>query len=83
MVMLSEMLYARTRGALNLLNFDSMREIAAFPAKMQLSGSAFASFLDCHETSHFNPGIIARLAQRTGKSSLINLLAHPAELESD
>jgi hypothetical protein len=74
-VALSEMLRARTEGAIDLLDSDHLRNIAAFPAKMLLSGASFATFSDCDETIHFEPGIIVRLAQRTGESSVLALLA--------
>lgn len=82
-VVLSEMLYARTNGALNLLASEHMQRIAAYPPKLRLSGSSFASFSDCHETVHFNPGIITRLAQRAGEPSLLEVLAQPAALASE
>jgi len=82
-VALAEMLRARSDGAIDLLDSDQMRRIAAYPARMQLSGACFASFSDCDETSRFNPGIVARLAERTGEQSLLNLLGHPAEPGGD
>lgn len=82
-VALSEILRARSNGAIDLLNTEKMRLIAAYPAQMQLSGSWFASFSDCDEIVSFNPGIIVRLAERTGEQSLLNLLAHPAKPDSD
>ncbi|GHO97111.1 hypothetical protein KSF_071590 [Reticulibacter mediterranei] len=82
-VALAEMLRARSNGAIDLLAGEKMRRIAAYPARMQLSGSWFASFSDCNETVEFHPGILMRLAERTGERSLFNLLARPAEPESD
>ena len=82
-VALSEMLRARSKGAIDLLSTEKMRHIAAYPAKMQLSGSWFASFSDCDETVAFNPGIIVRLAERTGEQSLLNLLADAVKPEGD
>jgi hypothetical protein len=82
-VALAEMLRARSRGKIDLLSTDRMRKIAAYPAKMHLSGSWFASFSDCDEIVHFNPGILAKLAERTGEKSLLALLASPAEIGSD
>lgn len=82
-VSLSEMLRARSGGQIDLLASDHVRHIAVYPAKMQLSGPHFASFSDCDETLRFNPGIISRLAERTGERSLLNLLAHPAEPTGD
>jgi hypothetical protein len=80
-VALSEMLWARTEGAIDLLAADQLHKIAAFPSKMLLSGSSFATFSDCDEMLHFEPGIIARLAERTGETSLLGLLqpSTPAE----
>jgi hypothetical protein len=77
-VALAEMLRARSGGAIDLLASERMRRIAAYPAQMQLSGPWFASFSDCDETLAFNPGILTRLAERTGERSLLNLLARPA-----
>jgi Heparinase II/III-like protein len=74
LVALSEMLRARSDGAIDLLSGERMRQIAAYPARMQLSGSAFAAFSDCDETLTFHPGTLARLMQRTGEASLRNLL---------
>lgn len=82
-VALAEILRAKSGGKLDLLASEPMRRIAAYPAKMQLSGSWFASFSDCDEKVTFNPGIIQRLAERTGETSLFNLLAHPARPEAD
>ncbi len=82
-VALAEMLRARTGGAVDLLDGEHMRRVAAYPAKMLLSGSWFASFSDCDETVAFNPGIIARLAERTGEQSLLDVLARPVEPRGD
>lgn len=82
-VALSEFLYALSDGVIDLLASEKMKRIAAFPLKLQLSGSSFASFADCDEHVHFHPGMIARLAKRTGEEALLTLLAEPAALESD
>jgi len=73
-VALSEMLRARTEGAIDLLASDHLCKIAAFPSKMLLSGLSFATFSDCDEILRFEPGIIARMAERTGETSLFSLL---------
>ncbi len=78
LVALAEMLRARSGGALDPLASPRLRQIAAYPPAMQLSGSVFAAFSDCDETTHFNFGIIQRLAERTGVTALRNLLARPA-----
>jgi hypothetical protein len=80
-VSLSEMLRARTNGAIDLLDSDRIRKIAAYPAKMLLSASRFATFSDCDDALNFNPGIIARLMLRTGEQSLANLLTPPVPAE--
>jgi hypothetical protein len=82
-VALSEMLYARSQGEINLLSSERMRKIAAYPACLQLSGSYFANFSDCNELVHFHPGFITRLAERTQEHSLYNLLAQPVQPEHD
>lgn len=74
LIALSELLHARSRGAIDLLSSEHMRTIAAYPAKIQLSGSHFAAFSDCDETLSFQPGILMRLMQRTDETSLSNLL---------
>lgn len=78
-IALSELLHARSNGAIDLLSSEHMRTIAAYPAKMQLSGSHFAAFSDCDETLSFHPGILTRLMQRTGETSLNNLLVQTIE----
>ncbi|MBN1451781.1 MAG: heparinase II/III family protein [Anaerolineales bacterium] len=80
-VALSEMLRARTNGAVDLLASDHMRNVAAFPAKILLSGVNFATFSDCDESVRFEPGIITRLAERTGEASLQRLLAPDTPIE--
>lgn len=82
-VALSELLRARTHGALDLLATPRMATIAAYPAKMHLSSSQFASFSDCDEELHFHPGFITRLAERTNEPSLYHLIARPARIEGD
>lgn len=79
LIALAEMLRARSGGALDPLASPRLRQIAAYPPAMQLSGSVFAAFSDCDETTHFNFGVIQRLAERTGVGQLRNLLARPAE----
>ncbi len=80
-IALSEMLRARTNGAIDLLDSDHMRRIAAYPAKLLLSPSHFATFSDCDEALNFNPGVITRLMERTGEHSLQSLLSPPVPTE--
>jgi Heparinase II/III-like protein. len=81
---LAEMLYACSGGAINILAAKKVKRIAAFPARLQLSASCFASFADCEECPGpgFHAGVITRFAERTGESSLFNLLARPAKPET-
>jgi hypothetical protein len=83
LVALSEMLRARSGGALDPLASPRLRQIAAYPPAMQLSGSVFAAFSDCDETTDFNFGIIQRLAERSGVAALRNLTAKPAKPGQD
>ena len=80
---LAEMLRAGSNGVIDLLTSERMRLIAGYPAKVQLSPGHFTCFADSHEESAFNPGNIARLAERTGERSLYNVIAGPAPTESD
>jgi hypothetical protein len=77
LVALAEMIRSRTGGALDLLATERMRTIAAYPAKLLLSGTHFAAFADCDETLAFYPGIMARLAERTDQPSLLGMSAPP------
>ncbi|MBI5030889.1 MAG: heparinase II/III family protein [Chloroflexi bacterium] len=80
-VALSEMLRARTNGAVDLLSSQRMRDIAAYPAKLLLSPSMFATFSDCDDALNFNYGIVTRLMERTDEQSLASLLTPPAVSE--
>lgn len=82
-ISLAEMLRARTMGAIDLYQDARIPGIAAYPAKLLLSGSMFAAFSDAEEIIHFNPGIIARLAERSGDSTLYDLLAQPVDFPGD
>jgi hypothetical protein len=77
-IAMAEMLRAKTTGAIDLLGMARMRDIAAYPDKMRLSDARYASFPDSEENIEFDPGIIQRLADRTGEPSLRNLLTPAA-----
>ncbi len=83
LVALSEMLRSRSGGAIDPLASPRMRQIAGYPASVQLSGPYFAAFSDCDEKEEFNFGIIQRLAERSRLTALRNLTAKPAALGSD
>ena len=76
LVPLSEMLRSRSHGQIDLLQGDHMKRVAAYPAKVALSGIHFASFSDCNETKTYEPGIICKLAERTGEQALLNLTTY-------
>ena len=76
---LSEMLRARSGGQIDFLSAPRFQAIAAFPAKVQLSGAYFANFSDCDEQVQFHFGLLQRMYERTGEDSLWNLMAKPAE----
>jgi hypothetical protein len=76
-VPLSEMLRSRSHGAIDLLAGERMQLIAAYPAKVILSGTNVASFSDCDETETYHPGILTRIAERTGEKSLLSLRTYP------
>lgn len=76
-VPLAEMLRTHTHGKIDLLAGERMKLIAAYPAKVVLSGINFASFSDCDETETYHPGILTRLAERTGDLSLLSLRTYP------
>jgi hypothetical protein len=80
-VALAEMLRARSHGAIDLLDCEHIRQVAAYPARMLLSPARFATFSDCDELLNFNPGIISRLMDRTGERTLQSLLSEPVPSE--
>jgi hypothetical protein len=81
-VVFSEMLRRRTEGAVDLLALDRVREIAEFPLKIMLSPGRYFSYSDSNEVTSMHPGLIQRLAERTGLDALYDLLAEPAPLRS-
>jgi hypothetical protein len=78
-ISLSEMLRARSAGQVDFLSEPRFQAVAAYPAKVQLSGSYFANFSDCDEQVQFHYGLLQRMYERTGEGSLWNLMAEPAE----
>ncbi len=79
-VAFAELLRARTGGAVDVLASPRMRAIAAYPLNMLLSPGRYAAFSDSAEPTGLCPGIIARLAQRSGRTELAAVLAEPAPL---
>jgi len=80
-IIFAELLRGRTGGALDLLADPRLRRIAAFPAAMLLAEGRFANFADATERIPLNPGLIARLAARSGATGLLGTLAPTAPLQ--
>ncbi|MEK0312584.1 heparinase II/III family protein [Cohnella sp. 56] len=64
----AEMLRDYTGGAVDLLQRDKIRRIAAFPAAVSLSGSLCVNYSDCQPAMIANTGLISRLCDRLGVS---------------
>ncbi|MFN2151403.1 MAG: heparinase II/III family protein [Anaerolineales bacterium] len=80
-VTLAELLRERTNGTLDLLAAPRMVDIARYPLAMALSPGTFVNFGDAQETLALEPGIVSRIAERTGVTSLKGLLISPEKLE--
>jgi len=70
-VTFSELLRARTDGAIDLLSQPKLKAIARYPQAVALGGGAFASFADSHEEGSPNAFEIQRIAERTGETGLL------------
>lgn len=79
----SEMLRNRTRGEIDLLGTDRLKQIATYPIDVMLSPGRYFPYSDCSETVGLHPGHLARLAERSGIAKLMNLLAEPASIGMD
>jgi hypothetical protein len=76
----AEMLRLRTGGAIDILATDRVKTIATYPQQVMLSPGHYFAFSDCNEVTSFGPGLVARLAERTGVSDLLGVLAEPASI---
>jgi hypothetical protein len=65
-VYFAEMLRAYTGGALDLLDSDLARRVAAFPAGVSLGGASFVNYSDGSGFMRLAPGLLSRLEQRLG-----------------
>jgi hypothetical protein len=74
-VTVAELLREISGGQLDLLAGQRMREIARYAPGMALTPNTFINFGDATEMLHVAPGIVARLAERTGVDELRSLLA--------
>jgi len=75
----SEFLRQRTRGRIDLLSGQRMKAIARYPLRVMLSPGYYASFADSRERCSLVPGLVNRLAERTGITELAGVLAEPRE----
>lgn len=73
-VSLAEMLRERTGGAIDLLAEDKFKAIATYPDAVALGRHIFAAFADAHEESSIQPFLGVRIAERTGRTSLVSQL---------
>jgi hypothetical protein len=73
-VIVAEMLRERTSGQLDLLSQPRLKDIAYYPAGMALADGMFMNFGDAVEEMLIAPGIVAKLAERTGVDDLRTLL---------
>ena len=76
----AELLRERTGGAIDILGSERLRQIARYPVCVMLSPGCYASYSDCDERVQIAPGLVARLAERTGVTELLDVLARPARL---
>ncbi len=65
-VYFAEMLHEFTRGKIDLLSGEKIRNIANFPAGMSLSGGNFVNFSDGVMRMEIATGLISRLSARLG-----------------
>jgi len=80
-VTLAEMLRNRTAGAIDLLTTPRMKAIAQYPLVTALSKGIYVNFGDAQETLALEPGIVTKIADRTGNPALKGLLISPEKLE--
>ena len=80
-VTLAELLRERTNGQLDLLAAPRMKDIARYPLVTALSPGTYVNFGDATEELALEPGIVRRLAERTGVDDLRGLLIDPMRLQ--
>lgn len=80
-VTLAELLRERTNGQLDLLAAPRLQDVARYPLGMALSPGTYINFGDATEELALEPGIVQRLAERTGINDLRGLFISPDKLE--
>lgn len=78
-VTVAELLRERTAGRLDLLAAPRLRDIARYPLAAALSPGRYLNFGDAEEATTLAPGIVQRLAERTGVAEL-RALANPPQV---
>lgn len=78
LICFAEMLRHRTNGEIDILATDRVKTIATYPQNVMLSPGRYFSFSDCNEKTSFEVGLVTRLAERTGVSELLAVLAEPS-----
>ncbi|MHC4917865.1 MAG: hypothetical protein ACYTGB_20510, partial [Planctomycetota bacterium] len=71
----AELLRCRTGGKIDLLKEPKLKLVARYPLGVRLSGDRYYNHSDCPPRIRFTPGVIARLAERTGVPELLALVA--------
>lgn len=74
-VTLAELLRQRTGGKIDLMADPRLQAIARYPLVTALSKGIFVNFGDAQEEVSLEPGIVTRLAERTGTPELKGLLS--------
>ncbi|MBN2118905.1 MAG: heparinase II/III family protein [Anaerolineales bacterium] len=73
-VTLAELLNERTSGKIDLMTNPRLREIARYPLAIALAPGRYFNFADAADEDMLQPGIIQRLAKRTGVDDLTGLI---------
>jgi hypothetical protein len=73
-VTLAELLNERTNAGIDLLANPRLREIARYPLAIALGPGKYFNFADAADEDMLQPGIVQRLAKRTGVEDLAGLI---------
>jgi hypothetical protein len=76
-VTVAELLRERTGGKLDLLAAPRLQDIARYPLAAALSRGRYLNFGDAEEPTALSPGVVQRLAERTGVDDLRGLISGP------
>ncbi|HSA99471.1 MAG TPA: heparinase II/III family protein [Anaerolineales bacterium] len=73
-VTFAELLNERTGGEIDLLANPRLRDIARYPLAIALAPGKYFNFADAADEDMLQPGIVQRLAERTGVDDLAGLI---------